>query len=179
MHGFHNSTILTENDFLNGMVMDEDSNVDGKWFVKFYAPWCGHCKRLAPVWEELADKVYSQGYNFKIGRVDCTQQKMACDRLDISGYPSLYVFEGNEAYWFKNKRNIDQLTAFISNDTYKQDGEKQKIRFEKMSTCDEIPTTPLGKALKKITKLLGGMFTAIGLDFIPLTGQVIIAISVC
>ena len=174
VHGFHNSTILTENDFLSGLVMDEENNVDGRWFIKFYAPWCGHCKRLAPVWEELADMVYSQGYDFKIGSVDCTQQRMACDRVDISGYPSLYVFEGTEAYQFRNKREIDQLAAFISNDAYKQYGEKQKIiRYE------EIPKTSFGKALNEITKSLGEIFTSMGLDFIPPVGQVLIAISVC
>jgi thioredoxin-like negative regulator of GroEL len=41
----------------------------GDWLIEFYAPWCGHCKKLAPTWEELATK--SKG-NFNVGKVDCT-----------------------------------------------------------------------------------------------------------
>ena len=40
------------------LVNDGTKNIAHKgngWFVKFYAPWCGHCKKLAPTWDELAD----------------------------------------------------------------------------------------------------------------------------
>lgn len=62
---------LSAADFDN-MVVDEKTRktYDGPWFIKFYAPWCGACKRAAPIWNELADK---RGKELKIARMDCTQ----------------------------------------------------------------------------------------------------------
>ena len=46
----------------------EDHIKDSDAFVKFYAPWCGHCKRLAPVWDQLAE-TYKDNDKIKISKV--------------------------------------------------------------------------------------------------------------
>lgn len=89
------------------------SIADGNtWFVKFFAPWCGHCKRLAPIWEELGDEDVSAN----IARVDCTVHKAACQAQGIRGYPTLKLFSngasGGEKY--QGPRSLDALKTFIT-----------------------------------------------------------------
>ena len=61
-------------------------------FVKFYAPWCGHCKALAPDWDSLAEK-YAASSSVVIGSVDCTtdENKDLCQEYGVQGYPTLKV----------------------------------------------------------------------------------------
>ncbi|CAE8632010.1 unnamed protein product [Polarella glacialis] len=67
-----------------------DSNVkQGSWFVKFYAPWCTHCQRMAPIWEKLADLSVSREWPVKISEVDCTVSKDVCDKAQIKAFPTL------------------------------------------------------------------------------------------
>lgn len=44
----------------------------GKWLVEFYAPWCGHCKSLQPIWESLAESLKNE---ISVAKVDVTENK--------------------------------------------------------------------------------------------------------
>jgi thioredoxin domain-containing protein 5 len=41
----------------------------GYHFIKFYAPWCGHCKKLAPTWDEMAEN-YGEGGAVTVAKVN-------------------------------------------------------------------------------------------------------------
>ena len=87
-----------------------DEHVAGRdFFVKFYAPWCGHCTRLAPIWEELSTKP-----QFNIGKVDCTVESELKRRFRITGYPSLIFFKANgEEIRYTGARSKSALVTFI------------------------------------------------------------------
>ncbi|KAG8322806.1 Thioredoxin domain-containing protein 5 [Homalodisca vitripennis] len=83
-------------------------------FVMFYAPWCSHCKRLMPVWEDLA-KDFEENNNLAIAKVDCTVQTELCSNQDITGYPTLKLYKigENEGKKFKGSRELQALRGFI------------------------------------------------------------------
>lgn len=64
---------------------DEVVKPEDLMLVEFFAPWCGHCKSLAPHYEEAATVL--QKSNVKLAKVDCVDQAELCQANGISGYP--------------------------------------------------------------------------------------------
>lgn len=54
---------------------------------QFYAPWCGHCKRLAPFWGTLADS-FANDSDVIIASVDCTVANNACTAAGVKVPPN-------------------------------------------------------------------------------------------
>lgn len=87
----------------------------GLSFVKFFAPWCGHCKRLAPTWDEL-NKKFIANDNVNILKVDCTLEasKQLCNEQEIEGFPTLYLYrDGRKITEYNGSRNLDDLYEYV------------------------------------------------------------------
>ncbi|KAK9151532.1 hypothetical protein Syun_009841 [Stephania yunnanensis] len=59
------------------------------WIVEFFAPWCGHCKKLAPEWKKAAKNLQGK---VKLGHVDCDAEKSLMSRFNVQGFPTILVF---------------------------------------------------------------------------------------
>jgi len=107
-------TVLTSANFEH-LTQASTGQTTGKWFVKFYAPWCGHCKRLTPVWDELSTKTSTEYADdgIIIAKVDVTSNQELGSRFDIKGFPTLLFFANRKMYEYRGARDVDSLLAFV------------------------------------------------------------------
>jgi protein disulfide-isomerase A6 len=87
--------------------------------VEFYAPWCGHCKNLAPVYEELASSFSALSDKVTIANVDADDHKELGKRFGVTGFPTLKWFDGksDQPEDYKGGRDLESLTAFVTEKT--------------------------------------------------------------
>jgi len=80
--------------------------------VKFYAPWCGHCKKLAPIWDELGE-AYKDQPNLVIAKFDATVNE--AEGVEIRGYPTLKWFprSNKEGESYEGERDLPAFKKFL------------------------------------------------------------------
>ncbi len=97
-------TLLTEENFKNGVS-------DGLTLVDFYADWCGPCRMLTPVLEDVAKDVAGQA---KIAKIDIDQAQRVASTYQVTSIPTLILFkDGKEVGRLVGLRDRDTIKEFI------------------------------------------------------------------
>jgi len=112
-------TVVGKN--FDSIVNDKTKDV----FVEFYAPWCGHCKKLVPIWEELGAAVKDLP-SVVIAKMDATANSVPPE-LNIQGFPTLIFFtaEDKKGVKYDGERDLKNLKKFV--ETHASVGKKDEL----------------------------------------------------
>jgi protein disulfide-isomerase A1 len=105
--------------------MDETKDV----LVEYYAPWCGHCKSLAPIYEELATKLKGNK-NLVIAAMDATANE--AEGVNIEGFPTIKFYPAN------NKAGLDYKGGRTLEDIEKYLRENVSVAWSEEATKEDL-----------------------------------------
>lgn len=83
--------------------------------VMFYAPWCGHCKRLKPEYEKAASLLVGNDPPIALAKVDCTEAgKDTCGKFGVTGYPTIKIFrQGEVSQDYNGPRDASGIVKYM------------------------------------------------------------------
>lgn len=104
---------------LNAKNFDSSLRDEKAWLIEFYAPWCSHCVRFAPAYEQIAQKLHSQQQTspFKrqvnVAKIDGSAERALASRFGVRGFPTFFLVDGWTVREYEGSRSQDTLIKFV------------------------------------------------------------------
>jgi len=122
-------------------------------FLKMFAPWCGHCKKMKPDWDKLMDD-FKDSETQLIADVDCTAEgKPVCDSNGVKGFPTLKFGDPTDLQDYQGARTYEALKKFIEEDL------KPSCSPANLDLCDEDQAKEINQFMDMDDAKLDGMIT--------------------
>ncbi|CAI7667830.1 unnamed protein product [Penicillium pancosmium] len=134
------------------------------WFIKFYAPWCGHCQALAPNWQAMAKEMKDV---LNVGEVNCDVESRLCEDARVSAFPTMYFFRGGQRVEYTGLRGLGDLLSYakkavgpgssiedVDGATFKELEETEEVLF--LYFYDDATTSEDFRAMDRLTLSLVG-----------------------
>jgi len=128
-------------------------------FLKMFAPWCGHCKKMKPDWDRLMDE-YKDSTTQLVADVDCTAEgKPVCDANGVKGFPSLKYGDPSDLQDYQGARDYAGMKKFIDEELKPTcspanldlcDDDKKKVIEELMALDDAALDEKIATESKKL-----------------------------
>ncbi|CAI9716290.1 protein disulfide-isomerase TMX3-like [Octopus vulgaris] len=83
---------------------------EGLWLVEFYAPWCGHCQRLEPIYNQVY--IHLRHTAIKVGKLDCTKHSNVANMFGVKGFPTIKFVKGEDIYTHRGDRTKEDIIKF-------------------------------------------------------------------
>lgn len=115
---------------------DDTVNPESLMLVEFFAPWCGHCKALAPHYEEAATVLKDKG--IKLAKVNCVDEADMCQKNGVQGYPTLRVYRNGEHVNYSGPRSSEGIISYMTKQSLPAVGSITKETFDEFKKADKI-----------------------------------------
>lgn len=118
---------------LNSTNFLQFNHTNSHYFLEFYAPWCGHCKQLSPIYSSAAKEAYKKNLNFKFAAINSEENEALSIKFQIKNYPTILFInnKNSEIIKFEEEKNKQNFIKFGKLQT-------KKTEILKISTISEF-----------------------------------------
>lgn len=116
MYQLNTSDVVTNTEMLTSVEQVHQTVVSDSVYPKlglYYTEWCGHSRKMFPIWNELVDIVTKQNLSIDLFTIDCDKNSEQCASNNVFGFPTILLHKTNTVTVYEGPRTSQDILSFI------------------------------------------------------------------